>query len=64
MFDQALHTFGDAHVTDLRHTQIGLVFQSFRLSPTLIALENAALPLLIVGDRPLRRGRRVALHDE
>ncbi len=52
VFDQALHTLDDDHLTDLRRTQIGLIFQSFNLLPTLTALENVALPLLINGARP------------
>jgi putative ABC transport system ATP-binding protein len=52
VFDQVLHTLDDDHLTDLRRTRIGLIFQSFNLLPTLTALENVALPLLIDGARP------------
>lgn len=52
VFDQALHTLDDDHLTDRRRTHVGLIFQSFNLLPTLTALENVALPLLIAGARP------------
>ncbi len=60
VFDRALHTLDDDHLTDLRRTQIGLIFQSFNLLPTLTALENVALPLLINGARPAQTSRRRA----
>jgi putative ABC transport system ATP-binding protein len=51
LFDQAIHTLNDDQLTQLRRTRIGLIFQSFNLLPTLSALENVALPLLINGAR-------------
>jgi putative ABC transport system ATP-binding protein len=59
VLNQALQTLDDDHLTDLRRTRIGLVFQSFNLLPTLTALENVALPLLIEGAR-LRPARQAA----
>jgi putative ABC transport system ATP-binding protein len=46
--DSALN---DDQLTRLRRTHIGLIFQSFNLLPTMSALENIALPLLINGAR-------------
>jgi len=40
---------------DLRRDQIGIVFQSFHLIPTLTALENVALPLEIGGQKNSRK---------
>jgi ABC-type lipoprotein export system ATPase subunit len=37
----------DAELSRLRRTQIGFVFQFFHLLPTLTAMENVALPLLL-----------------
>ncbi|MFK7894178.1 MAG: ABC transporter ATP-binding protein [Granulosicoccus sp.] len=39
---------------DLRREQIGIIFQSFHLIPTLSALENVALPLDIAGEKSSR----------
>ena len=49
LFDRTISTLKDDDLTRLRRTQIGLIFQSFNLLPTLSALENIALPLLING---------------
>ena len=42
----------DKKLTLLRRKQIGFVFQSFNLVPTLTARENILLPLSIAGERP------------
>jgi putative ABC transport system ATP-binding protein len=42
----------DKRLTQLRRSQIGFVFQSFNLIPTLTARENILLPLSIAGHRP------------
>jgi putative ABC transport system ATP-binding protein len=41
-------------LADLRRDRIGIVFQSFHLLPSLIALDNVALPLEIAGKRDAR----------
>ncbi|MBC9734882.1 ABC transporter ATP-binding protein [Nocardioides marmotae] len=50
--DQDLTQLGDKALTRLRRDQIGFVFQSFNLVPTLTAGENILLPLSIAGRRP------------
>jgi putative ABC transport system ATP-binding protein len=45
----------------LRRRRIGLIFQSFNLLPTLTAVENVALPLLLAGQGSSNRRARVAL---
>jgi putative ABC transport system ATP-binding protein len=40
---------GDAELTSLRRHEIGFVFQFFQLLPSLTALENVELPLLLAG---------------
>jgi putative ABC transport system ATP-binding protein len=40
---------GDAGLTKLRREKIGFVFQFFQLLPSLTALENVELPLLLAG---------------
>ncbi|HEY3717523.1 MAG TPA: ABC transporter ATP-binding protein [Jatrophihabitantaceae bacterium] len=42
----------DRQLTLLRRTQVGFVFQSFNLVPTLTALENIRLPLTLAGTKP------------
>jgi putative ABC transport system ATP-binding protein len=41
----------DDQITIVRRRQVGFIFQSFNLLPTLTAAENIALPLLIDGQR-------------
>jgi putative ABC transport system ATP-binding protein len=43
-----------------RRRRLGFVFQSFRLVPTLTALENAALPLELLGASPAEAEERAA----
>jgi ABC-type lipoprotein export system ATPase subunit len=40
---------GDAELTGLRRNKIGFVFQFFQLLPSLTAIENVELPLLLAG---------------
>ncbi len=47
-----LNGLKDKELTRLRRDEIGFVFQSFNLVPTLTAQENIALPLSIAGRRP------------
>src|SRR5215212_2951290 len=47
--DADLGAMGDRELTLFRRRQIGLVFQSFNLIPTLSAEENIALPLMLDG---------------
>jgi putative ABC transport system ATP-binding protein len=47
--DRALHAMSDRELAALRRTRIGFVFQFFNLLPTLKAVENVALPLLLSG---------------
>jgi putative ABC transport system ATP-binding protein len=45
----ALEGLGDRELTRLRRTEVGFVFQSYNLVPTLDARENIALPLDLAG---------------
>nr|PZN71774.1 MAG: hypothetical protein DIU55_07945 [Bacillota bacterium] len=46
-----LSRLSDDELTLLRRSQVGFVFQFFNLLPTLTALENVALPLLLAGSK-------------
>lgn len=52
---------GDAALTGLRRGKIGFVFQFFQLLPTLTALENVELPLLLAGASSIRATARERL---
>jgi putative ABC transport system ATP-binding protein len=49
-----LGRMNDRQLTALRRDEIGFVFQSYNLVPTLTAAENITLPLAIAGRRPDR----------
>jgi putative ABC transport system ATP-binding protein len=48
----------DDELTLIRRDRIGFIFQFFNLLPTLTALENAALPLLLARVKPKEAERR------
>ena len=50
--ERSLAQLNDKELTRLRRDEIGFVFQSFNLVPTLTAEENIVLPLSIAGRRP------------
>jgi len=62
LFDgRDLQTFSDAERSLLRRNRIGFIFQFFNLLPTLKAVENVALPLLLGGgSRRLAREKALA----
>jgi putative ABC transport system ATP-binding protein len=49
---QDLSSLNDDELTDLRREHIGFIFQFFNLIPTLTALDNTALPLVLGGMKP------------
>jgi putative ABC transport system ATP-binding protein len=56
-----LQTLSDTERSLLRRNRIGFIFQFFNLLPTLTAVENVALPLLLGGtSRKLSRDRAMA----
>ncbi|MEU0514066.1 ABC transporter ATP-binding protein [Amycolatopsis sp. NPDC006125] len=54
-------TADDAHLTALRRSEIGFVFQSFNLIGSLTAEQNVALPLKLAGTRPSTKDVRAVL---
>jgi putative ABC transport system ATP-binding protein len=49
LFNHPLHLMTDAEKTQFRKTHVGFIFQQFNLVPTLSAMENVAVPLVIRG---------------
>lgn len=54
-----IRDLADGELTRLRREKIGLIFQAFNLVPTLSAIDNVALPLLL-GNRPRAEAREAA----
>ena len=50
--DVNLGELNDKQLTHLRRDHIGFIFQAFNLVPTLTALENITLPLMLAGRKP------------
>ena len=57
---QDLSALDDDDLTDLRRQRIGFIFQFFNLIPTLDALDNTALPLVLGGMKPTGAQSRAA----
>jgi len=47
--DKEVRKLNDVDLAKFRNNQVGFVFQSFNLQPTLTAYENVMLPLIIAG---------------
>lgn len=51
LFGKDIHALNDNQLTLFRREHVGFIFQTFNLLPTMTALENVALPLLINGQK-------------
>lgn len=49
VFNQDISSFSEKEMIEWRRTQVGFVFQSFNLIPTLTITENVSIPLVING---------------
>src|SRR5690606_4873817 len=56
---QDVTSFSESQWADYRRQQLGFVFQSFQLIPSMTAWDNAALPLVLQGASPAVRQKRV-----
>ena len=57
----ALHSADENELTQHRRHNIGFIFQTFNLLPTLTALENVALPLMLGGVSQSKREQRAKI---
>lgn len=48
---QGIESYSDRELSEFRRRRLGFIFQFFNLLPTLSAIENVALPLLLDGKR-------------
>src|SRR5207302_4935069 len=55
---RALEKMSDRELSQLRRSKIGFIFQFFNLLPTLTAVENVALPLMLAGESRSQALRR------
>lgn len=60
VFGHDIRAMRDAEVTNFRCENIGFIFQQFNLIPTLTALENASIPLILNGARKAEAEKRAA----
>ncbi len=60
IFDQDLRKMKDSQITRFRCVNVGFIFQQFNLIPTLTAVENASIPLVLNGHSPKESLRRAA----
>jgi putative ABC transport system ATP-binding protein len=60
VFHARLHGMGKGEITNFRGQNIGFIFQQFNLIPTLSALENVSVPLLINGVSRSRAEKKAA----
>ncbi len=51
---QDITNVSESHLTALRRTKVGFVFQNFNLIGSLTAAQNVAMPLKLAGKRPSR----------
>ena len=58
VFDKDLRHMKDGKITRFRCENIGFIFQQFNLIPTLTAVENASVPLVLNGMRNAEAERR------
>jgi ABC-type lipoprotein export system ATPase subunit len=59
LFGHEISKLSDRKLTELRRKEIGFVFQSFALMPTMSAFENVELPMRMIGASRRERRQRV-----
>lgn len=61
--DQDITHFSEDKLSELRRDNMGIIFQSFHLIPTMTAIENVAIPLELAGDTQARKRAEQALDN-
>jgi len=61
--DHDVTNMGEDALAALRRDQVGIVFQAFRLIPSMTALQNVAIPLELAGHPDADRAAAAALED-
>ena len=56
--NQDITVMGEDSLAALRRDKVGIVFQAFRLIPSMTAIQNVAVPLELAGNRAARNWRR------
>ena len=51
LLSENLHDMNENKLASFRRTNVGIIFQSFHLIPTMTALENVAIPLELSGNK-------------
>jgi putative ABC transport system ATP-binding protein len=59
--DTAVHTLSEGRMTVWRGRNVGIIFQSFQLLPTLTVIENVMMPMDVCHTYPVRQFRQRAL---
>lgn len=61
--DQDITTNSEDELSSLRRDNMGIIFQSFHLIPTMTALENVAIPLELAGEKDALSRAKEALDN-
>ena len=51
LLGQNLHEMSENKLASFRRNNVGIIFQSFHLIPTMTAIENVAIPLELIGNK-------------
>ncbi|MGB2263389.1 MAG: ATP-binding cassette domain-containing protein, partial [Candidatus Puniceispirillaceae bacterium] len=61
--NQDITVMGEDSLAALRRDKVGIVFQAFRLIPSMTAIQNVAVPLELAGNRAAEELARAALES-
>ena len=61
--NQDITVMGEDSLAALRRDKVGIVFQAFRLIPSMTAIQNVAVPLELAGNRAAKELAQAALRS-